>query len=137
MKKIVLSAIACLTLSACFEPGGWDGLTYAEKARYVSSACEDLEGTKSWRTCINDAIKRREGNAERLNQTMRGVAAAAASMSTYPTPVAPGDTRSINQRRSPVIAYPVAWNQNCSQTYGRYYLIGHVNVSGQKVCQYG
>lgn len=47
------------------------------------------------------------------------------------------DTRSVNQRKTPVITYPIAWDQICPLRYGKYYLIGHVNVSGKKVCQFG
>lgn len=49
----------------------------------------------------------------------------------------PADVRSVNARKAPKIAHPIAWNQNCALRYGQYYLIGHTNANGTKVCQYG
>ena len=66
-----------------------------------------------------------------------GVAPGTNPYNSWSKKSAPADTRSVNARRAPQITYPIAWHQNCSLRYGQLYLIGHVNVNGKKVCQYG
>lgn len=77
-------------------------------------------------------------------------ASCALTMDCYAPGVAPGtnpyntssapavaDTRSVNQRKTPQVTFPVQWNEICPMRYGNLSYIKHVKVQGRKICQYG
>ena len=83
MRNLVfINVVAVFILSGCFREGGFDGLSYEEKANYVSGYCEEFEGTSQWRSCIDEMIDWRSGKAKKLNRNMKAVAGAVASMPT-------------------------------------------------------
>ena len=82
MLRATIMITSMLFLANCFQPGGFDGLSYEEKTRYVASKCERYKGTRAWRVCIDDEIKYRSKAGKELNQTVRNVAGAMANMPT-------------------------------------------------------
>lgn len=43
----------------------------------------------------------------------------------------------LKNSRPAIYSYPIQWNQLCPLSYGGKPSLGHKNINGQKVCQYG
>lgn len=47
------------------------------------------------------------------------------------------NTGLLNSTRRAIYTYPIKWNELCPLSYGGKQLMGHKNINGQKVCEFG
>lgn len=118
LKRISILLISILVLQGCMSGGS---RTTADRQRDQQMGC---------------ALMALSGNPSMASNFAHcGVSNQRATNTSYNSGSGAGGL--LNSNRPVIYSYPIQWNQLCPIRYGGKPSLGHKNINGQKVCQYG
>ena len=151
LRNSVLVIICLLSLAACGGSGSGIGLAGSElwhatananvKAAHFRKQCAAF-GYKANTSEMTQCVRSQHNQSVQANARKRAAFERAYESQVIMPILNPNsntapDTRSVNQRKSTQRSFPILWNELCPQRHQGLNLIGHRNVKGKKVCQYG